>query len=75
MSVSSKLHAQRCECGAGTYLEMILAYVEGAVWLKRVYLQGPEANMCLRAFSYPGMKSAPFDLSAWLTGGERQNAR
>ena len=29
---------------------MILAYVEGAILPRHVYLQGPEANMCLRAF-------------------------
>lgn len=33
-----------------TCLEMILAYVEGAILPRHVYLQGPEANMCLRAF-------------------------
>lgn len=53
----------------GICLETIEAYVEGAISTQRVYLQGPEANVCLRAFSYPGMKSA------WSTGGKRRNAR
>lgn len=34
----------------GICLETIEAYVEGAISTQRVYLQGPEANMCLRAF-------------------------
>ena len=33
---------------------MILAYVEGAISTQRVYLQGPEANTCLRTFFVSG---------------------
>lgn len=33
----------RSEGSTETYLEMIVAYVEGAILAWRVYLQGPEA--------------------------------
>lgn len=57
-----------------TCLEMILAYVEGAILRWRVYLQGPEADMSLGAvFHTFGPKLALFDLSACLTGSRCQN--
>lgn len=44
----------RSEGSVGICLETIEAYVEGAISTQRVYLQGPEANMCLRAFFVSG---------------------
>ena len=75
----------RSDGSVETYLEMILAYVEGAVLRWRIYLQGPEANMCLRAFfAFPDDFACVFAFSddfacvfcklAWLTGSRRQNA-
>ena len=75
----------RSDGGAETYLEMILAYVEGAVSAWCVYLQGPEANMCLRAFftflddfacvfAFSDDFACVFYKLAWLTGSRRQNA-
>ena len=75
----------RSDGGAETYLEMILAYVEGTVLAWRVYLQGPEANMCLRAFlaflddfacvfAFSDDFACVFCKLAWLTGSKRRNA-